>query len=307
MIRRFLMILAGLSAFGASPAAAFWEYGHETIATIAMSQVQPRTRASIEWLLKRQAALETPTCPAKTIEEASIWPDCIKPLGDRFAYVYDWHYQNLDVCVPFDIKANCIDGNCVSAQIPRAQRMLADRKLPVRDRLMALAFLVHFMGDIHQPLHVGEARDLGGNQTRVSYGAIGGRTNIHSIWDGLLADRGISTPPAGPRGLLSEATPEALRQMAQGSVEDWVRESWTIAKEKIYPTAAGDICSRAPGAKITGKLDNDAIVGLIPVMRQQVLKGGIRLAHMLDEALDGDHPEVAHPPKPQSIAPAPAA
>ncbi|PZU07292.1 MAG: hypothetical protein DI605_16295 [Sphingomonas sp.] len=298
-MRRFLLILLGISAIGASPAAAFWEYGHQTVATIAFSQVQPRTRASILWLLKRQSVLETPTCPAKTIEEAAVWPDCVKTLGDRFSYSSSWHYQDFDVCKPFDFKANCKDGNCASVQVMRAQRMLADRKLPTRDRVMALAFLVHFVGDIHQPLHAAEAHDdAGGNGTRASYGVIGGRTNLHAIWDGLLADRAISTPPGGPAGLLSGATPAERKAMAQGSLEDWMRESWGVAKDSVYPTAAGNVCALPAGTKASGKLDEAKIQALIPVMRKQVLEGGLRLARMLDEALDGDHPEVAHPPRP---------
>src|ERR1700742_4511288 len=73
-----------------SPAAAWWEYGHETIAEVAMKLLKPRTRQSILALLKQQKVLETPTCPARTIEEASVWPDCIKTLGDRFSYQYAW-------------------------------------------------------------------------------------------------------------------------------------------------------------------------------------------------------------------------
>jgi len=300
MMRAILRItLASLAFLLAStpPAAAYWEYGHRTVASIAMAEVKPRTRASIQWLLRRQAVLETPTCPARTIEQAAVWPDCVKELGDRFSYMYSWHYQDIDVCQPFNIKQACPDGNCASVQIARAQRMLADRKLPTRDRLIALALLVHIVGDIHQPLHVGEAHDKGGNDVKVRYGAIGGRTNLHSIWDGLLPDRAISSPPAGPAGLLSEASPTERQAMAQGTVEDWMRGSWQIAKGTVYPTAVGDVCARKPGEKVTGKLDNAQIAALIPVLRGEVLRGGLRLARLLDEALDGDHPEVAHPPK----------
>ncbi|HWI86657.1 MAG TPA: S1/P1 nuclease, partial [Sphingomonas sp.] len=198
MIRRLQTLLAAFGLFLLpSPAAAWWEYGHETTAEIAMRLVQPRTRTSIQWLLSRQKLLETPTCPARTIEQASVWPDCIKTLGDRFNYAFAWHYQDADICKPFDIKELCAGGNCVSAQIARAQRMIADRHLPARDRLMALAFLVHFVGDLHQPLHGAELHgDQGGNKVKGSYGFIP-RANLHSIWDGLLADRAISTPPGG--------------------------------------------------------------------------------------------------------------
>ena len=72
---------------------------------------------------------------------------------------------------------------------------------------MALAFLVHFVGDLHQPIHAGDHGDLGGNRVAVSYGIIAGRTNLHPTWDGYLADRGISTPPADAAGLLAELGP----------------------------------------------------------------------------------------------------
>jgi hypothetical protein len=297
MIRhRFTALLAALAMlFAASPAAAWWEYGHETTAEIAMKLVQPRTRASILALLKQQKLLETPKCPAGTIEDVSVWPDCIKTLGDRFSYAYNWHFQDVEICKPFDLKGPCADGNCVSKQIARAQRMVADRELPARDRLMALAFLVHFVGDLHQPLHGTEHDgDQGGNKVKASYGYMP-RTNLHSIWDGLLADRAISTPPAGPDGILSEISPDRRAELAKGSLEDWSRESWEISKTQVYGSVIADPCAKPAPAKV--EFDQAKIVELIPVLRLQVAKGGIRLARLLDEALDGNHPEVAHPPK----------
>jgi hypothetical protein len=294
-----MRLAAGLALLGLltlpSPAFAWWEYGHETVAEIALSQVRPATRASIDWLLKRQKALETATCPVRTIEEASVWPDCIKGLGDRFSYQSSWHYQDPDICSPFDLKPFCKDGNCVSRQIERAQRMVADRKLPPRDRLMALAFLVHFVGDLHQPLHSAEYEgDAGGNGTKMSYGAIP-RTNLHSVWDGLLADRAISTPIGGPAGILAEVPPADRPALAAGSVEDWSRESWEIAKKDVYGSVVPNACTVKPG-KIA--MDEPTVQKLIPVLRLQIAKGGLRLARLLDEALDGHHPEVAHPPRP---------
>ncbi|WP_174274664.1 S1/P1 nuclease [Sphingomonas bacterium] len=287
-----LLLMLGLAA----PASAWWEYGHQTVASIAMQQVQPRTRASIVWLLRRQAVLETPTCPAHTIEEASIWPDCIKTLGDRFNYAYVWHFQDAEICQPFDLKAACANGNCVSAQIARARRMLADRKLPPRDRLMALAFLVHFVGDLHQPLHGSEHDgDQGGNRVKASYGARTG-TNLHSIWDGLLADRAISSPPGGADGILSGITPEDRKAIAAGTIDDWGRESWALAKTQVYGSVEADICKPTPKTPVT--MDEATIERLVPVVRLQIARGGLRLARLLDEALDGDHPEVAHPPRP---------
>ncbi|UAK26314.1 S1/P1 nuclease [Sphingomonas nostoxanthinifaciens] len=295
---RLLLMLVALLALP-SPAAAWWEYGHETVATIAMSQVKPTTRASIDWLLKRQAVLETPTCPAHTIEQASVWPDCIKTLGDRFSYAYNWHFQDVELCKSFSTREPCANGNCVSAQIARAQRMLADRKLPPRDRLMALAFIVHFVGDLHQPLHgVEHEGDQGGNKVKASYGAVP-HTNLHSIWDGLLAERAISTPPEGAAGILASVPVADRAALAAGTLDDWGRESWEAAKRDVYGSVIADPCAEPPVRQV--KLDEPTIERLIPMVRMQVAKGGLRLARLLDEALDGDHPEVAHPPrKPRS-------
>ena len=295
-IGRLLLALALLLP---APARAWWEYGHQTVAGIALAQVTPRTRVAIRALLRQQAALQTPTCPARTIEEASVWPDCIKTLGDRFSYAYAWHFQDVDICRPFDLKSACAGGNCVSAQIARAQRMVADRALPARDRLMALAFLVHFVGDLHQPLHAAEHDgDQGGNKLKLRYGVIP-RTNLHAVWDGLLADRAISTAPAGATGILAQVTPEQRRAWRAGTVEAWSRESWEAARAQVYGSVLPNACAvpAAPPATMTA-MDQATIGRLIPVVREQVAKGGLRLARLLDEALDGDHPEVAHPPKP---------
>jgi len=140
MSNRILAALCGFTALFAfaAPAQAYWEYGHESVARIAWLQMRPETRAKVAGLLRQGRLLETPECPVATIEQASVWPDCVKPLGDRFTYAYSWHYQNIDVCKPFDLKSACKDGNCVSAQIERNARLLADKNVPVREKLIAL-------------------------------------------------------------------------------------------------------------------------------------------------------------------------
>lgn len=277
---RLLILLAMLAGI-ASPAHAWWEYGHESVATIAMTSVQPETRHAIRRLLSRTDLMETPTCPARTIEQASVWADCIKTLKDRYSYAFNWHYQNIDVCRPFDIKANCPDGNCVARQIERDVRLLKNRELPLRVRVEALLFLVHFMGDLHQPLHAGDRHDRGGNDMKADYG-YRPNSNLHSIWDGLLADRAISTPAGGPNGILAEVPVAERPAMQQGSVEDWSRESWQIAHH-AYAALLGDACAPVPANRPA--LDNAKVAALIPVLRRQVARGGLRLARLLDEAL----------------------
>ncbi|MEG3089053.1 S1/P1 nuclease [Sphingomonas sp. PB4P5] len=278
---RFLSALVALFTLALSgPAGAYWEYGHETVASIAYRNVPPATRGKIDALLRQQKLLETPTCPARTIEQASVWADCIKQLGPRFSYAYSWHYQNVDVCRPFALKPACKDGNCVSAQIERDVKLLKDSKVPVRERVIALAFLVHFVGDLHQPLHAGDRSDLGGNQALAAYGDYApDKLNLHSIWDGYLAERAISTPPSPVRAY----TAAEKAAVQAGSVEDWSRESWQVAHDSVYAVAqGGDACAPA-GTR--AMLDQATIEKLVPVAKLQVERGGLRLARLLDEAL----------------------
>ncbi len=280
--RRSLMVmLCAWLALLPAPALAWWEYGHETVAKIAQANVTPRTRAAIAALLRHAPDLQTAECPARTIEQASVWPDCIKTLNDRFSYQYNWHYQNLSVCQPYDVKAACPDGNCVTAQIDRNFRLLKDRKVPPRERLMALAYLVHFVGDLHQPLHAADKGDLGGNRAKADYGFYTTpKLNLHSIWDGWLAERAISTPPP----LVRAYAPGERATMNAGTTEDWSRESWNVSRDMAYGLALGaDICTAPQDQRAV--LDAAKIETLVPVVRLQVQRGGLRLARLLDEAL----------------------
>ena len=285
MLRRLLLALAPfLALLGASPASAYWEYGHETVARIALANVRPSTRVAIRRLLAKEALLGTPECPARTIEAASYWADCIKPLKDaagksRFGYAYAWHYQNVDICRPFDLQPACKDGDCVSAQVERQAAILGNRRATERERVMALAFLIHFVGDLHQPLHAGDRGDLGGNKALADYGIYGPpKMNLHSIWDGLLAERAISTPPA----LVRRYSAVERAAVSGGSVADWSRESWQVARVAYDAATGGQGCAPYPER---GRLDDETIARLVPIARQEVVKGGLRLARMLDRAL----------------------
>jgi hypothetical protein len=281
--RMFAPLFAVFALLLPTPAFAWWEYGHQTIAAIAQANVTPATRRAIAVLLKHSPELATPTCPARTMAEASIWPDCIKKLGDRFSYQYNWHYQDVNICKPFDVKSACPDGNCVSSQIDRNFRLLKDRTLPPRERVMALAFLVHFVGDLHQPLHAGEHADQGGNQVKADYGIVTNpKLNLHSIWDGYLPERAISASPS----LVRVYSPAERAEMEGGTTIDWSRESWALSRDKAYaPVRGGDPCAGPFDAR--AKLTEEQISTLVPVLRLQIERGGLRLARLLDEALDG--------------------
>ena len=279
------LLAALLALVLASPASAYWEFGHETVAEIAYANVKPQTRVAIRHILATSPLLDTPECPATTIQGASTWPDCIKPLKDangksRFGYAYNWHFQDVNVCQPFTLEEACKDGNCVSAQITRDVALLKDRRTSPRERVQALTFLIHFVGDLHQPLHAGEKGDKGGNDVAASYGIYSPkRFNLHSVWDGTLAERAITSGPS----LVRRYSPAEKARIAAGTVTEWSRESWQVAHDVVYASALhGDPCAPSP-AKVM--LTDADITGLIPTARLEIERGGLRLAKLLDEAL----------------------
>lgn len=291
-----LRLLAALVALlAATPAAAYWDYGHRVVAAIAWETMSPAARAEAARLMRQGRLLDTPDCPVGTLEDASVWADCIKPLGDRFSYQNSWHYQNVDICKPFSLAEACKDGNCVSAQIERTARLLADKRLPTRERLAALAYLTHFVGDLAQPMHAGDRGDRGGNDVKTSYGVIAGRTNLHSMWDGWIPERAVTTPSGGADGsndlplrararTLIAALPAAERNtLAGGSVEEWSREGWANARTYAYGTLLADPCGPLPAERPT--LTEDKLQALLAPVRRQVLAGGLRLGRMLEDAL----------------------
>lgn len=280
-LRRLALLIAALASMWSAPVLAWGAYGHRTVAAIAMANVSPQTRARIAALLRAERDLATPQCPLKSLEDASVWPDCLRSESWRWGYTFAWHYQNIAICKPFDIKANCANGACVTAQVERNARLLADRRLPPGRRLEAMAFLVHFVGDLHQPLHVGENGDLGGNTVKASYGIAPG-FNLHSIWDGPEAERAISS--ARP-SLVRRYSAAEKERLGGGTVEDWARESWQVSRDFLYPEAFGGKvpCDAKEPEKIVWA--EAAIAKAIPIVDERIERAGLRLAEMLDSAL----------------------
>jgi hypothetical protein len=239
----------------------------------------------VKRLLAHSALLGTPTCNASNIDDASTWADCVKNIKDAdgkrpFDYAYNWHFQDVDICQPFDLTGPCKDGNCVSTQITRDEATLRDRHSSEKQRVMALVFLIHFVGDLHQPLHAADHDDKGANDVKTNYGIMPAvRLNLHSVWDGYLAERAITTGPN-----LVHRYPTAVRaKVAAGNVVDWSREGWQVARDVAYRSAmGGDPCD---GQHTKAHLDEATIESLIPPARLEIERGGLRLAKELDRAL----------------------
>jgi hypothetical protein len=181
MQRAIGSLVAALALLVAPVQAGAWGfYAHGVTADIAYANVSPQTRAKINELVRQEAMLGTPECRIRTIAEASVWPDCVRNTLWRWGYTAAWHYRTTPICEAYNPRANCSGGNCVTAQIERSHRILADERLPAHIRLEALAFMVHFAGDIHMPLHSGDKDDRGGNDRVTDYGIVPDRNHYRA-------------------------------------------------------------------------------------------------------------------------------
>lgn len=275
---RFLVLVL---AFLQPQAAQAWGFfGHETTARIALANVAPQSRAAVARLLRFEREIGTPACKLRSLENASVWPDCIRREGWRWGYTAAWHYQTEPIGEPYDARKNCAGGACVSAQIERNHRILADEGLPANVRLEALAFLVHFAGDIHMPLHSGDNADRGGNDVAAVYGIAPG-LNLHAVWDGALAERAISAadPPLVRRYSAAERA-----ALAGGEPADWGRESWELSRGFVYENALGRAPVPGETPPPTATLTQAAIVAAVPIAERRIVQAGLRIAALLDSA-----------------------
>ena len=162
-----------LSGLGLPVASLAWGVdGHRLIADYASARLSPAARVQVERLL----ALE----PEATLASVSIWADEV-----RLPTTAAWHYVNFprDADCRYDGDRMCIQGNCVVGAIERQLQVLAS-DAPDTRRLLALKYVVHFVGDGHQPLHAGFAEDRGGNSYQLQ--AYGRGTNLHALWDSAM-------------------------------------------------------------------------------------------------------------------------
>lgn len=260
-----------LTALAASPlpfaptdhAARWGALGHRIVVTLAWDHLSPRTREAVARLLGDMS-----------LADASTWADRIRNERRESG---PWHYVNIPVqSSAWDSAAWCRGGDCVVGAIGRYRKVLADAAAPTAERAEALRFLLHFVGDMHQPLHVGDRGDRGGNDLRVTWR--GRDTNLHSVWDtDLLTAWSLSEGryTQALRRRIQRMRPEERQQLASGSVEGWAMDGAAISRNVVY---------RLPG---DGVIPDDYLRSAGPVLDLVLIQAGLRLARVLNEALDG--------------------
>jgi hypothetical protein len=179
---------------------------------------------------------------------------------------------NLPITGPGWDPARCPEGRCVVGAITRYRAVLADRTRPQLERTEALRFLVHLVGDLHQPLHVGDNGDRGGNDVPVTWE--GRSTNLHSVWDSsILGQTGESEDRHFLR--LAGRTVD-LAATGAGTELEWAAESHTLARLVGYGALPAD-------RELAGSYGRAAL----PVAEERIVQAGVRLARLLNAALGG--------------------
>jgi hypothetical protein len=285
--------------------------GHQIVARIAELNLTPRARTEVMALLSAN-----PIDPAlvrfcvqgreDAMADSSTWADDAR-RGERTG---KWHYMDIPrqvtqgdlsaYCDPVDAPGSKGDRKgCVLTAIAYNRNILADPKASSADRAKALRYLIHFVGDLHQPLHTTDNKDQGGNCDPVELVDSPTISNLHSVWDsGLLEEhfRNIRKTPAEYAAMLNQrfAAQKAQWAPVNADVATWVWESHAAGIQTTYgavqpliplePADAATDCT-AENAKIYSlhvRLGREYLDKSLPVIDRELAKAGFRLAAMLN-------------------------
>lgn len=272
-MRASLLIAAVAVCLAPSPAQAWGKTGHRVVAAIADTQLSGLARAHVREILGG----------AESLDEAANWPDEMRSAPGAFwqKTATPWHYVTLNGITYDHAPA---EGDALQA-LTHFRAVLQDPKASIADKQMALRFIVHLVGDLHQPLHAGKCCDKGGNDVKVTF--FGKPTNLHAVWDSALPD--------DEQLSFSELAAKLGRHISNQDVldwwdinpRDWISESAEI-RDTVYPTAA-DMPKPAKGkrpkrgAPVVPDLSYDYVYRFTPVMERRLQQGGVRLAAYLND------------------------
>lgn len=289
-----------LAASLPTPTLAWSRFAHEVAGHLAEGDLSPAARAAVHDLLD-----------GKGLADVGSWADEVRPDRPETAPL---HYVNgpVDVLVPSQADFDLPQGNVYSAVLGYSQ-VLADVDRPREQRVEALKFLVHFLADLHQPLHSGFAEDRGANDVPVLYR--GEVINLHRYWDNQIfaAVQADFDSREFAAVLRARHGDHQRRAWAGRSPRDWVIEARQLIFNGLYPRPRGDALEPFPAGEIPPDLE--APIGVIdesyrvvwqPVAERQIARAGARLAATLDYVFQSGRSPFPSPPIPFPPAPVPA-
>lgn len=233
--------------------------GHRTTAQIAQSYLSKDAKKEIAKLLD-----------GRSLAFVSTFADEVKSDSD-FRKFSPWHYVNLpEGATKYVAEEANPDGDLLMA-LKKCVEVLKDKNAAKEEKEFYLKMLVHFMGDLHQPLHAGRGEDKGGNDIQVRW--FGDGTNLHRVWDSDMIDS-YQMSYSEMASNAAVLTKEQRNRIESGTFENWMYESKALST-RVYASA-----------EIGEKLGYRYMYDWFPVVGEQLQKGGIRLAHVLNEIFD---------------------
>jgi hypothetical protein len=233
--------------------------GHRISGQIAESYLTPKARAAVKAILGNES-----------IAMASNWADFIKS-DPNYAYLSSWHYIDFDKPYTYSEMRTYLAADSNVDAFTKLNFCIAQLKkgnLSKSNKLLYLHMLIHITEDVHQPLHTGHAEDKGGNDIKVNW--FSAPTNLHSVWDSQLIDfQQLSYTEY--TASINHATPAEVAQWQKAPISLWIFESSQIANI-LYTEVK-------PGDTLTYKYNFNHL----DTLNRQLLKGGIRLAGLLNE------------------------
>ena len=266
---RNLLVLATALALAPSPALAWGKTGHRVVAAIADTQLSGLARAHVREILGG----------AESLDEAANWPDEMRSAPGAFwqKTATPWHYVTLNGII-YDHAPP--EGDALEA-LAHFRAVLQDPKARLADKQLALRFVVHIVGDLHQPLHVGKCCDRGGNEVKVKW--FGRDANLHSVWDTLLVDEEQLSFTEMATKLERHTSDRDVIDWWDINPRDWISES-AQAREQIY--AGVPPPSKPKNKKAKGEALPDLSYGFVfkftPLMERRLQQAGVRLAAYLN-------------------------
>jgi nuclease S1 len=263
--------LAAVLLFIPTRAALAWgRLAHRASAKLADSRLSSRTRAMIRELLE----------PGESLADASTWAD--EHSRDIPGSMF-WHFVNVPIWASHYDPRDCRPQGCVVSKIADFKATLLDRNAPVARRRTALRFLVHLVQDVHQPMHVADRNDRGGNAVQLRYGRYD-NTNLHQVWDSGLLSRAFRNEDDLMRHLDTLAKRPESRDWLKGRTEDWANESLLVGR-RAYQIPGSNSTLRS-GDSIGRDYERENV----PKAADRLAQSGIRLAAVLEEVFKDRDP-----------------
>jgi nuclease S1 len=249
----------------AQPAAAWGPRAHRASAKLAESRLSPRAKAIIRDLLE----------PGESLADASTWADeNNRDIPGSAA----WHFVNVPISADHYDPRDCRPRGCVVSKIVEFRSILADPHAPRSRRRTALRFFVHLIQDLHQPMHVADRNDRGGNNLQLRYGRYD-NTNLHQVWDSGLLYQGYRNEAELLRTMDDLAHRPAAGVWLRGQIEDWADESLEVGRRAYLIPGTNTIL------RTGDSIGRDYERANVPVVTDRLARSGVRLAFLLNEIL----------------------